>query len=31
VLDAMAAERAWDEGRRARERRELDAFYEVSR
>jgi len=31
VLDAMAAERAWDEGRRARERRELDAFYEVPR
>jgi glycerol-3-phosphate dehydrogenase len=31
VLDAMAAERAWDEGRRGRERRELDAFYEVPR
>jgi glycerol-3-phosphate dehydrogenase len=27
VLDAMAAERGWDAERRARERRELDAFY----
>jgi hypothetical protein len=25
----MAAERGWDGDRRARERRELDAFYEV--
>ncbi|HEV8255246.1 MAG TPA: FAD-dependent oxidoreductase [Vicinamibacteria bacterium] len=29
VLDVMAAERGWDGDRRARERRELDAFYEV--